>query len=323
VRSWRSCMVMAVLGVSCGLPEPAPLPPGAFAFGVFGDGPYQSWEMGRFRRLLEDANTADLQWFLHVGDILWYPCSDEAYAERLEALNSIRHPVVYTPGDNEWTDCHEEIAGGFQPLERLQRLRAIFFAHPGRSLGGRPLELEPQSADSAFSSFVENARWVHGGFVFTTIHMVGSGNASGLFGARRLADDQEVARRTEAALVWLEAAFRIAREKGLNGVVLALHGNPGLENAREARAGYEAFVDRLEELVKGFAKPVLLIHGDTHTQRVDHPLRERETGDTLLNLTRLETYGSPDIGWIRVVVDSVAGRIVEYEPRLMRRWLLW
>ena len=36
----------------------------------------------------------------------------------------------------------------------------------------------------------------------------------------------------------------------------------------------------------------------------------------------LETFGSPDIGWVRVVVDSVAGRIVAFESRLMPRWLL-
>ena len=81
-------------------------------------------------------------------------------------------------------------------------------------------------------------------------------------------------------------------------------------------------MDRLEDLVKGFAGPVLLIHGDSHTQRVDHPLRDRGTGEPLANFTRLETYGAPDIGWVRVVVDSVAGRIVDYEPRLMPRWWL-
>ncbi len=105
--------------------------------------------------------------------------------------------------------------------------------------------------------------------------------------------------------------------------MIALPGNPGLERAPEAWSGFEEFVDRLEELVKGFEGPVLFIHGDTHRQRVDQPLRDRETGDPLLNFTRLETYGSPDIGWVRVVVDTAAGRIVEYEPRLMNWWWLW
>jgi hypothetical protein len=42
------------------------------------------------------------------------------------------------------------------------------------------------------------------------------------------------------------------------------------------------------------------------------------TREVLENFTRLETFGSPDIGWVRVVVDSVAGRVVEIEPRLMQ-----
>lgn len=321
-RGWRGSVAIAGIGVACSLPDPAPLPPGSFAFGVFGDGPYRAWEMGRFRRVIEDANRAELQWFLHVGDILWFPCTNEEYADRLAAINSVKHPVVYTPGDNEWADCHEEIAGAFQPLDRLRQVRATFFADPGKSLGGRVMRVTSQREDSAFTDFVENARWQLGGFVFATIHMVGSGNASEPFVGRTSADDQEVAARTKAALTWLEEAFRIARWDGLKGVVVAIHGDPGLERDPEVERGYGEFVDRLEDLVKEFSGPVLLIHGDSHEQRVDHPLRNRSTGQPLSNFTRLETYGSPDIGWVRVVVDSVAGRIVEYEPRLMRRWPL-
>ncbi|HYR10207.1 MAG TPA: hypothetical protein VEQ60_20705 [Longimicrobium sp.] len=61
---------------------------------------------------------------------------------------------------------------------------------------------------------------------------------------------------------------------------------------------------------------MLLIHGDTHHQRVDHPLRNAR-GEAYRNFTRLESYGSPDIGWVRVVVDSADGRITTYEPRRM------
>lgn len=71
------------------------------------------------------------------------------------------------------------------------------------------------------------------------------------------------------------------------------------------------------EMVAAFRGPVLLIHGDTHHPRVDHPLRNAR-GEPYRNFTRLESYGSPDIGWTRVVVDSAAGRITAYEPRRMR-----
>jgi len=306
------------------MPATAPLPPGSFAFGVFGDGPYRAWEMGRFQRVLEDANQADLQWFLHVGDILWYPCSNEVFGDRFYRLNQLRHPVIYTPGDNEWADCHEAIAGRYQPLDRLQHLRARFFPNPGTSFGGRAMVVTTQGQDSAFSAFVENVRWQFGGFLFATMHMVGSGNASRPFEGRTAADDAEVAARTRAAMAWMEETFRIAQSEGLKGVVLAIHGDPGLEDyPAEVYASYTTWVQRLEELVKGFEGQVLLIHGDSHELLTDHPLRDRVTGQPLSNFTRLETYGSPDIGWVRVVVDSVAGRFAAFEPRLVSRWVLW
>ena len=314
---YLACTLWAV--TACELPAADPLPPDSFAFGVFGDGPYRAWEDGRFERLIEDVNRADLQWLLHVGDILWFPCSDAAFQDRLTSMNSVDHPVVYTPGDNEWTDCHERIAGGYEPLDRLAAIRRIFFSDPSRSLGGRTMELESQAEDSAFAEFVENARWTFGGFVFSTIHLVGSDNGLLVFPGRTPAHDAEVERRTEAALRWLDEAFAAAREVSARGVVLVIHANPGVDRPLEPRLGYDRFLSRLEEHVAAFPGPVLMIHGDSHTQRLDQPLTD-DAGRVYENFTRLETFGSPDIGWVRVVVDTVAGRITRYEPRLMRGW---
>ena len=68
-----------------------------------------------------------------------------------------------------------------------------------------------------------------------------------------------------------------------------------------------------------FPGDVLLIHGDTHVYRRDQPLTDEE-GGVLANFTRLETFGSPDVGWVRVVADTVKGDVLEIEPRLMKRW---
>jgi hypothetical protein len=238
-------------------------------------------------------------------------------------MQSIEHPVVFTPGDNEWADCHENIAGRFAPLERLAYLRRTFFARPTRSLGERTMALESQSEGSAHAEFVENQRWIRGGFVFATVHMVGSDNAGESFAGRERADDEERGRRIAAALAWMGEAFAIARADSLHGVVIAMHGSPGLQYHPRPRAGYEVFLDSLESRVKAFGRPVLLIHGDGHSYRVDHPLRDRATYEPLPNFTRLETFGSPDIGWVRVVVDSTAGKFVAFEPRLTRRWWIW
>lgn len=146
-------LLVAILTLSavagCSQPAPHQVPAGSFAFAVFGDGPYTPQEQRRFSRVLEEVSRADVQWLLHVGDILWYPCSDAAFTNRLRDMNSIDHAVIYTPGDNEWTDCHQQRPGGYDPLDRLASLRRIFFSHPGRSLGRRPMALESQANDSA------------------------------------------------------------------------------------------------------------------------------------------------------------------------------
>lgn len=298
-------------------PSADPLPPNSFAFAVFGDGPYSPSEREPWRRVLAEVRQADVAWLIHVGDLLWYPCSDAVYAERRAELAAAGPPVVYTPGDNEWTDCYRKRQGRYDPLERLASLRAVFFPDPGRSLGARPLTLESQASDPAFAEFRENARWMRGGFVFATLHVVGSGNGREPFATRTAANDAEVERRTAAAVAWLDRTFELAKEQSAKGVVLAMHGDMGLEGRRTSRPGYDLFVAALQQNVASFPGAVLLIHGDSHVQRVDQPLRDA-TGRAYQNFTRLETFGSPDIGWVRVVVDTVAGRIARFEPRLTR-----
>lgn len=307
---------LAVLA-ACDPPAPEPLPPDSFAFGVFGDGPYYGWEQGRFRRLLEDVGRADVEWLIHVGDLLWHPCTEAAYGARRAQLDSVGYAVVYTPGDNEWTDCHEARPGGYEPLGRLAVLRRVFFDEPSRSLGGRPLALVSQAGDTAFAGFPENARWEHGGFVFTTVHVVGSSNGLDAFDGRTEAHDREVERRTAAALAWLDEAFAVARRDSAAGVVIALHAAMGLTPDVPTH-GFEPVLARLATRAASFPGPVLLVHGDDHELTVDHPLRAAD-GTTLDNFTRLQTYGSPDIGWVRVMVDTVA-HTFSFEPRRMRGW---
>lgn len=318
----RLCLLLALVTAgalaACGgesePPPPAPLPANSFAFAVFGDGPYSRDEARRFDRLIGEVNQADLQWFLHVGDILGGDCSNDVYRDRLEKMNSIRHPVIYTPGDNEWTDCYTR---GHDPLDRLARIRRTFFRDAGRSLGGRRMRLETQARDRRYREFRENQRWTRGGFVFATVHLVGSSNGIEPFRGRTQENDEEVARRTAAAIAWMDEAFAEARRTSATGVVIATHANIGIDREDEPRQGYGAFVDALERQVAGYSGPVLLIHGDSHHQRVDHPLRDA-SGRPYRNFTRVESYGSPDIGWMRVVVDSVAGRVTAYEPRRIR-----
>ena len=192
-------------------PAPVPTAPGTFSFAVLGDAPYGDREQRQYLGTLADIDAHPLHAVIHVGDILAGPCTDQRLARSLDWFNGLGHPVIYTPGDNEWTDCWVEAKHGFAPRERLQRLRQMFFANPARSLGKRPLPLISQAAGGEFAEFVENARWSHQGVLFTTVHLVGSRNGLLSFPGRTAADVQEVKRRTEAAAAWVREAFTQAR----------------------------------------------------------------------------------------------------------------
>lgn len=303
------------------------MPSGAeptFSFAVLGDAPYGSLEAIRFRRVIRQLDIADVQMVIHVGDIFWYPCSDEHYQKRVADFGRQRHPLVYTPGDNEWTDCHERIAGGHDPLERLDRLREIMYADPGSSLGGTPRPLTVQSADSAWGEFVENARWSESGIVFATVHLVGSRNGLQAYPRRSSRGDLEASRRTAAATAWMEATFAHADTVGAVGVVIAMHADLDFEGAfDDYREAYEPFVESLERAVGASEASVLLVHGDNHVYTIDHPLEERTTGRVLDNFTRLEVFGSPVVGWVEVSVDTSAAELFQFTPHRVPRWMIW
>jgi hypothetical protein len=248
-----------------GLPPPTPNPPGGFSFGVMGDAPYYWWEELRFRLVLQDLDAHDLTSIISIGDIFWHPCSDEMYLRTREQFNGLRHPVIYTPGDNEWFDCWEPGSGGFAPQERLVRLRQIFFNPPTESLGGRKIALASQP------EFVENVRWTDNGMVFATAHLIGSVNGMKRFPARTAVDDEAARRRTEAAAAWMRETFSAAKASNASAIVIALHGNPFDEELKD-REPFQPFLTTFREEVEQFRRPVLVTHGDYHEFTVDRPL---------------------------------------------------
>ena len=59
-----------------------------------------------------------------------------------------------------------------------------------------------------------------------------------------------------------------------------------------------SLVSTLKSRTVAFGKPVVLVHGDTHTFRIDHPW------STVSNFTRVETYGTSGTNhWIKATVD--------------------
>jgi hypothetical protein len=313
------------LGVSCGSEAPAPSRPGSFAFAALGDAPYNLLEDRQYRLVLRQLDAHDLSFVLHVGDIFWRPCTDQLYRRSLEWFNGLRHPVVYTPGDNEWFDCWEPGSGGFGPRERLERIREIFFAEPTRSLGRSALPLVSQAGREPFPEFVEHARWTQEGTVFATLHLPGSRNGMRPFPGRTAADDDDARRRTAAATAWLRETFAEAQAAKAAAVVLGFHANPGFEEPVEDlyRQAYEPFLTALEEEVESFSGPVLIVHGDDHEYLVDRPLVRRTTGRHLANLMRLQVPGSPEVGWVRVSVTPGAAHPFAFAEHVVPRWRFW
>lgn len=315
---------VAAIYATAGPPAPLVAPMGTFTFAVLGDSPYYAWEDLKYRVVLQDLRAHDLRFVLHIGDMLWRPCSDARYRSSVDGFNSLPQPVIYTPGDNEWTDCWEEGAGRFDPLERLGRLRAMFFASPV-SLGGRRIVLHSQGRQPPFAEAVEHVRWTGEGLIFATVHLVGSGNASETFPNRTPKNDEEVVRRTAAATAWLRETFAAARSSNARGLVLGFHANPAFERAAGHlyRQHFEPFLTALEEEAEAFARPILVVHGDNHDYIVDRPLIRRTTGRTIENLTRLQVPGSPAVGWVRVVVSDDATPAFSFDTRVVPGWKYW
>jgi hypothetical protein len=315
--------VTALVVSTSGPPAPTPNPPGTFAFGALGDAPYYPWEAWRYPLMLRDMDGNDLAFSIHVGDIFWYPCSDDRYERSLGWFNGLRRPLIYVPGDNEWADCWTEQEGGFSPRDRLARLRHTMYPRPASSLGRQSLPIDTQSTNPAFAEFVEHARWSQSGLVFTTIHVVGSGNFTQRFPARTDADDQEVHRRLEAALAWFHETFAVAKSRSATAVVVSFHADPGFDWSPAHRNPFKPLLDAFEDEAVAFKKPILLIHGDSHHFTTDHPLKARATKQIIGNVTRLEVPGSPLVGWVRVVVTPGATPSFAFEQRLVPRWKYW
>jgi hypothetical protein len=99
-----------------------------FDFALIGDLPYRPGQGEKFDTMIDELNSEKVALTIHVGDIKSGSsrCDDEVYETEYARFNTFRQPLVYTPGDNEWTDCHRVAAGAYDPLERLAFLRVVF-----------------------------------------------------------------------------------------------------------------------------------------------------------------------------------------------------
>lgn len=277
-----------------------------FTFAALGDMPYgpAAESHAPFSSLIAAINAAQPDLVIHVGDTKsgGSPCTDATLAAQLAFLNRFDAPVLYTPGDNEWTDCHTPRAGGHDPRERLAHLRATYFATPDQSLGARPVPVESQSA----AGYPENARLMMNGVMFVTAHVVGSNNG---FEAEDPAAAAEHFARDAANRDWLARGFAAARAAEARALVLAIHGDMfefdfGLPWNAEGflrHSGFARFAAALTDEANSFGRPVLLIFGDSHMFRLFQPFPATAPG-----ILALETFGADNMHAVRVEVTPEA-----------------
>lgn len=268
-----------------------------FTFAAFGDTPYSREEEARLPGLIAEMNREDLAFVVHVGDFkeARARCSDELFLQRRDWFDLFHHPFVFVPGDNDWVDCRRFSAGGYDPLERLRKLRELFFKGE-ESLGQRRINLARQLPD-----YPEHARWRHDNVLFVTLNVPGPDNNARLM-------PEEFRHRSAAVGDWLEQSFGLARGNRLRAVVVLMQANPWT-SPTSRHFGFRELLSVLTRQAGEFDGEVLLVHGDSHRYRVDRPLRDPASGAPLANFTRVEVFGYPTMNWVRIRVAERDGRV--------------
>ena len=322
----------------------------AYAIGLWGDFPYSDQQATTgVPNLIADMNEQKLAFTVHDGDLKGgnstpgsvtpTTCSNALYQQALGYFNSMKSAAMFTPGDNDWTDCDRPSNGSFSSRERLDYERQVLFG-TDFSLGQRPIKQEVQRDKLCLDhlnqlvSCVENRRWTVNGVVYATLNIQGSCNNR----CDTMPDDAEWAARNNANILWMQQTFDVARSKRASAIMFISQGNPGWDLTDGTRAplrdpktllqtdgqpdGYQAFLVAFRDEVAGFRRPVAYVHGDSHYFRIDRPLLDAK-GRRLENFVRVETFGdnapngNNDVHWVKVFVDDRSREVFAFQPQIV------
>jgi hypothetical protein len=259
----------------------------SFSYAIIGDRPYGAAKFSEMPGLIAQINADPaVSLVIHVGDIeagSKTGCLDTYFASIKNLFDTFEDPLVYTPGDNEWVDCHQYLKsnGLNTPTERLQAVRTLFFPTPGQTLGVNSRHVTTQASDPAYSDYVENVTWTQGSVVFATVNIQGSNNDLAPWFLDPATDmpanyldyptqDEEFAARAKADSVWIAKAFDRATRNNARGLVLAFQADMW-DPAEPTLTGFDKLVVQIGTLAAAFGRPILLLEGDSHVWRVDAP----------------------------------------------------
>jgi hypothetical protein len=330
-----------------------------YSVGLWGDLPYSGLQADvGVPNLIADMNSQQVAFSVHDGDLKAgngassnppsVPCDDALYAKGLGYLNQLQAPAMFTPGDNDWTDCDRPSNGGFNSLERLDHERAVFFG-TSHSAGQQPMEQEVQTTSSCLGYVsgpatgptvtkpvpcVENRRWTVKHVTYATVNIQGSCNNL----CDTAPDPAEYAARNAADIAWIQETFAKATAAGSAGVMIIGQADPGFDQSDATRAplrnpstlaetdgaadGFQAFLVALRNETIAFGRPVVYVHGDSHYFRVDKPLLDAG-GKRLENFTRVETFGDNavnglnDVHWVKALVDPQSRDVFAFQAQIV------
>lgn len=321
---YSACIAMTLALATAGLAKDSdpkdpkdPKKSSAYHLALIGDFPYTPDQEQKWMRVRDSINAdKSVEFTLFDGDIKSgsSKCTDSLYQHRLGEFNTFRNPFVYIFGDNEWTDCHRANNGAYDPLERLTKLRQIF-TQGDRSHGEHTYILHRQSENPGFEKFRENVRGSKGPALFLGLNIPGSNNNFG----RTPEMDLEYAERNAANLAWMREGFSVAKQTGIKGVMIVIQANPGFELplTDPNRTGFNDFLDALRAETIAFDGQVVLVHGDSHNFRIDKPMLQGPGLPSIGNFTRVETFGSPNVQWLKVRVDAESPNIFIFDQRII------
>jgi hypothetical protein len=319
----------------------------AYEVGLFGDMPYGDYGRAHYPAVLADLNKVPLAFSIFDGDTKngSEPCYADPHPEdpanptpdlavadathpdvykfALSQFAKLEAPVVYLPGDNEWTDCDRpSTAGGLvsDSSDRLAYLRKL--SYPGdRSLGRHTMRLIRQSA-----AYPENVRWTKGPVTYLGLNVPGSDNnfADGGKNGPAAEGQAEYSARNAANLEWLRSGFaaaKAARSKGVLIVIQADMWDPSAVQTHYADTKRELFLQ-----TTAFGGPVVLVNGDSHSYEVTKPLTDYATTNAaglagpnvVENLTRVTTFGEAQNHWVSMTVDANDPDVFAFHQHLIR-----
>lgn len=187
------------------------------------------------------------------------PCSDELYLQRKALYDKFEHGVILTLAAEDWAECRRS-NGESAAIERLQRVREIFFTEPVQIADGS-VSVVRQSTTEKFRSYSENMRWQLGPVWFATLNLPTNNNHY-LSAAGR---NNEFEDRLVATQDWLQRLFTLAKASEARGIVLFTEANPlarpsPTSSVEQARDGFLEIRRQLLKLSEGFTGKVLIVH---------------------------------------------------------------